>query len=290
MVRERIIPSRALGAIPPDAGGTGVAPFQFVLDGTESLRVFVLTKRAPIPIQILLRMLRPDGTIHVASYRYVQSGIGNGQVEYFKPGPGAIMNVSAFIGSGGSVGAQWADCHVTVGLSIGQGAAAQVIATLVQSYITTFFAANWPGTPFRSPNEGPGRSLARVFNGALPGLPATIQGQSEESYRLSVVTFTLTTSAVPGNRRVAIVPQAGNVPIMTAWTPVVQPAGSTWNYAAICGGFDRDNSAVSWVQIALPPRVDFNFGDNITITAIGLDPADQFPTVTVYGERWIDPT
>lgn len=285
---ERILPARRGGAaLPPDAGGTVIAPFQFVLDGTESLSVNVVHTTGPLGITLLLRMQRPNGTIHVGSHTLKTAASGS-TTKYFSPGAGALLNVSVFSNGSTGFGVLWGECFATVGLTLGEGAAAQKIGTLVQSYVTQGFAANWPGTPFRPSVEGPGALTHRAFNSGALGASATIQGQSPETYRLSVLSFTLATSGVAGARRALVQLGNGATVVYSAWSPVVQPAASGWVYECVCDGVDRDTSVIGLVQIALP-RYQFKPQDNITIAVGGMDPGDQVTAPMVYGERWIDP-
>ena len=286
MANERIIRARA-AALPPNQDGVSVAPFQFVLSGTESLFCYVTGAGTGIEIKVYARILKPDGTVSANTFRFVATSIHTLTPAFFPLGEGALLNVQIIAGTSTGLAPNWATCFVREGLAVGDGPAHQEIATLVQAYITSQFGAIWPGTPFRSTFEGPGRWSSRAFGNAAAGASLLIQGQTGEVFRLSTLTFRLTTSGTAGNRNVYVQLKSVADIVATCVCTQIQNPSQTIDYTAVCGG--RDKTLIeSNVQIELPPGYFLQGQDNIVVAATGLAADDQFTNSRVYGERWVD--
>lgn len=280
-------------AIP--AGGTTstqrlAAPSQYVMDPTEFLTVSCTVRAAPVNITMLVRVLQPGGLIQVEKFTYQHAVAGIPQTAYFIPGAGAILGLTVYEDVGTSFGNVWGQNFCTVGVSRGQGAAATEVATLVQSYITKFFAANWPGLPSRSPLQGPGVVTYNDYGDGLLGSNFMLSINPGIRWRPFSVTFIFTTTAAVADRYVFITLKTGTHFNGTGVTPVKQPAGNSWRYTAFFGGVQVDQSVIGVVCLAMPPNYQAAFQQTITLDAVNLQPNDQFTAIVLSGEQWIDPS
>ena len=267
------------------------SPSQYVLDGSEFLSVSCNLLNAPVNITMLVRILQPGGLIQVERFSYQHASVGVPQTALFSPGAGAILGIAVFEDSGTSSANLYGDNFCTVGVSRGGGAGAVAIATLVQGYITRFFAINWPGMPSKSPLDGQGDwtqiTTTPVPNGAAAWIIGINPGQR---MRVTSVMFTITTDAVAGTRTPVFDFFNGNTSCFGLVALATQGPSITRSYSLLAGMADKDLSVFGAQQVGIPERVTMTFAQSWHLTFFGGDAGDTISNAVLYGERWVDPS
>lgn len=283
---ERII--RAAGSpVPTPGDGTLLAPFQFVLSGTEFLRCSLLSAFAGSTVAIRGRMLTPKGEITPFQFTLTCPSDLVTIVHEFQLGPGALLTVSAEpTGSAGSNA--WGDNYVTLSVTQGTGAAAIQLGVLMQGYTSFGVPAVWPGTPFRSSLEGPSRSEAFTVAAPAAGAGVVFSGTGGERLSVTSLVFTYTADATVAQRNIAL--RFKRDTRFTGYFPasVAQAAGTTVTYTFVAGGLSYGTPGGTFQVVAIPSPFWLEPGDLIVLlNIVAGGPADQFSSTVVDTQRWL---
>jgi hypothetical protein len=273
--------------VPTPGDGSLVAPFQFVLSGTEFLRCSVLSDDANVTVRVHGRMLRANGDVEPFS-QFVRTGSALLMVTAeFSLGVGSLLTVFADVTGSGS-GTTWGDTYAVLSVTQGTGPNALQLGILAQSYLAYKMPAVWPGTPFRSSIEGP--PAPYTFALGNPGAGSQVVFTGASGYRLHVqsIVFQLTTDATGAARPVFIRIERGPTIIAFLTAPVAQAPSTTWLYTAVAGAAPNFVAANFIATIPLPPTLILEDTDTVRISTLpGLGAADAFTSIAVDSLRWL---
>jgi hypothetical protein len=267
------------------AGRVIASPFQFVLTGEDTLRVLSSNSLAGIRLRIQGRWLNAEGKVDVFGFDHVPNSDRTIRSDEFAIGVGAILNAVVYVSVGSPVVGQ---TFVILQLTRGRGAAAVVLGTLLQGYVTTYSALAWPGSPIQSSLEGGG--YPRRIQGTLPAAGGEQSEVVPAGARWELRTWRarLTTSAVVGNRLPSLVITGGGVQI--AWIGWPTNLGASNSYLYFMSQGIVASGAVGWAQdnVALPQGMILSAGDFIQTTTSGLAGGDQYEAPLYTVTEWLE--
>jgi hypothetical protein len=278
---------RAFTAAPiTSAGGKVItSPFQFYSSGEDNIRVTSLNSVAGVRLKIQGRFINNQQVISSLAHDHVPNSDRTPNTTEFALGVGAVLNLTVFANVGTpTIGQTFA----IVQLVRGSGAAATVLGTLLQAYVTSTQHLAFPGSPVQSSLDGPG--AVRMFSGTQPpaGVNFTEIVPIGARWQLLAIRSRLTTSGVGGVR----------VPILTIvnnatdqlYLPQYRgsPAAASDFYVWAAGTPAFTPVAVGYNVSPLPTDLPLSGTIAVTCTTQNLDPADQWfaPLFTV--REWLE--
>jgi hypothetical protein len=278
---------RAFTAAPlTSAGGKVItSPFQFYSSGEDNIRVTSLNSVAGVRLKIQGRFIDSASVISSLAHDHIPNSDRTSKTTEFALGIGAVLNLTVFASAGTPTIGQ---TFVIVQLVRGSGAAATVLGTLLQAYVTSTQHLAFPGSPVQSSLDGPG--AVRMFGGTQPaaGLNFTEIVPVGARWQLLAIRTRLTTSAAVATR----------VPILTIvnnaadqiYLPQYRgsPAGASDFYVWAAGTAPFTAVAVGYNVAPLPTDLPLSGLVAVTCTTPGLDVADQWfaPLFTI--REWLE--
>ncbi len=210
-------------------------------------------------------------------------------VDEFPLGAGALLSVfAAVVGSSGSE--TWGDNYVTLSITQGRDSAAVELGVLVQSYVSKYQPAVWPGTPFRSSFDGPGRPYALSLGNGAAATAFNLTGSTGFKFRLTTISLLFVADATAGTRQVYMELRRGGILVGTFASTTAQPAGIDWGYNFVAGGENSLSASGRYITVPLPRECWLEDGDQVTVDWTGTrGAADNFQAVTMDSIRWLVP-
>jgi hypothetical protein len=283
MAAERVFPGAA-----PVASGRGLvaSSFQYYLTGDESLRVQTISSNVPGAIvDVGVRLWREDDrAIFIERERHVCSPPALSQKDYALPA-GALLNLRLSTTTSTAV---YGRLFVRAQLIRGAGAAADVVGTLAQGYISPQNDRAWPGSPIESMQD----SLGVVINPgwtivAGPNLIATVPAGVR--YRVVGGHFQFTAAGVGINRECFVVAaDALGALVWVGANGVAVPPGTS---AAFAFGAGLSPSAITSTgnsHLPWPDELDLTVGMSVQVLVAQVNPADLFATTALLVREWMD--
>lgn len=168
MAGEQVFPALTT---PFAAGGARVisSPFQFVADADTFLRVVSVCSVAGVVLAVQGRRVDDQGALKAITETHTPASTRTVTTTTFRPGVGAILNLTVFAASGAPLIGQ---CYVMVQLLRSSGATAIVLGTLLGGCVTSTQALGFPGSPVVSSLEV--EPVTRQIGGTKPAAGAEI--------------------------------------------------------------------------------------------------------------------
>ena len=270
----------------PFAGGRLVAaPYQFVTTGEESLRVVSANSLAGVRIKLQGLRLNDRGENHPFAYDHIPNSDRTIVTTDHPIGIGGLLHLTAFVSGASPLVGQ---TFVIVQVIRGAGAAAIVLGTLLQGYVTSTQGLGWPGSPIQSSIEGGG--YIRQVTGTMPAAGANISETVPAGCRweLQVLNVLLTTSAAAGNRTpflfidtpanvIAVSGQSGFVPASSTY--YVQFATNEQCQALTAGGV---------LEAPIPSPFALTAGQRFRTVTVNLAAGDQYVAPYYVVREWLE--
>lgn len=270
----------------PFAGGRLVAaPYQFVTTGEENIRVTSVNALAGVRLKIQGLRLSERGENVPFSHDHIPQNDRSVATTEFSLGYGALLHLTVF-----AVGA--APLHgqtfVIVQVIRGSAAAAVVLGTLLQGYVTSTQALGWPGSPISSSIEGAG--AVRNIVGTMPALGAEVNEVVPTGARWELQALIL--GLLPGVVFAQRVPQLHVTTATVVVFRVASPAGVdapnalsvSWSH-----GLGTSTAVVgATVAQSLPLSMPLLAGTFIRTVTLNLDPTDQITFVHYTVREWLE--
>lgn len=280
--RETVLVAQPIAS----AGGRVIAsPFQFYTTGEDRLRVVSLNAVAGVTLKIHSRFVDRAGSVQANAEAHTPNSNRTPNTTEHELGAGALLNLTVFAGVGSPKIGQ---TFVIVQLIRGSGAAAIVLGTLLQGYVTAQQHLAWPGSPVQSSLDG--RGCVRSYQGTLPAAGAEINELVPfgARWRIQSILLSFVTSAVVGTRYPAIRVFASAVQSVEVMTilGIQQSSGAS---ITVAPGLPHDSGGpVTYQQlIPLPTDLTLNAGDGFTTATFGLLAGDQYANPEVTIEEWL---
>jgi hypothetical protein len=274
-------------------GGVLATPFQYLLTGVETFKFVSFSDDPNAQWEIGGRMLNAAGTITPFDF-IVPQVLTALHATILRVGAGALLTLTVRVRLS-STNPMWGRHWAQVQLQQGEGVAATILGTLVQSYVTGNLPAAWPGTAITAPVDGTGIPVR--LTGALPaqGAAAVVPiDPVAADARVQYVTISvgMTTSVAAGARRPVLRWPSG--PNSWCRMPACATFGPSVTFSCTWGlGLSAvDASAQLACSQGLPDKLFAEFADAQTaptIQVVGIDAADQIGAIEVTTMRWVDP-
>jgi hypothetical protein len=199
-------------------------------------------------------------------------------------GVGWLQHVTAIVSSGTPT---FGAVFVRVDVIRGRGAAATVVGSLLQGFVTSGQRLAWPGSLIRSSLEGAGvlRSIVGTDPAANTEISETVPTGAR--WRLVGVRFALVTDANAANRNVSLVIDDGANAVFEATALNVQAASLTINYAASAAGF-ATGSVSNRQSIGIPPDLVLPAGYRIRTETGSMQVGDNYSAPQLLVEEWLE--
>jgi hypothetical protein len=262
---------RAFLASPAPVGGNQIvaAPAQFIFTGTEALRLTVYRMAVGTTLALEGRF-RSDASGRVTPFSYDIADatiVDGGDSHEFTFPAGQLYNVR--IGLTGGDG-EFGVTFVQLQQIIGAGAAAIVIGTLLQGYLSTKSDLAWPGSPIENVHSGRGRILNVGWNVTTGvSLYAKAVGLTRHRYQLIAGRVDIAASAVAGNRSIYLVAQDSGGTIMSMAGVTTFLTASTSRIICFAAGMPAralDTGAIEWLPIAQDYELDSSHEVRVLVT------------------------
>lgn len=272
----------------PGAGGRVIAsPFQFVTTGEDNLRVTSVNSLAGVQVKLQGRRLDGDGQIKPARWDHTPASDRTPTTTEIELGAGALLNLAIFASAGAPKVGQ---TFVIVQLIRGAGAAAIVLGTLLQGYVTSTQGLGWPGSPIESSIAGGG--VIRTLLGTTPAAGAEISETVPTGARWQFLggTIALQTNATVGDRRPVMTFQSGGFQIANAISPLAIPPSSLYGFAWGQGMTLSNALSTNIGQQGSPMDLPLLAGGTIQTFTLGLAAGDQYLAPQFQIREWLEVT
>lgn len=270
----------------PTAGSRVIAsPFQFWSTGEDNLRVVSVNALAGVTLKIQGRFIDAAGVIGAASWDHTPASDRTVRSSEFPLGVGAVLNLVVYAGGATPKIGQ---TFVIVQLIRGTGAAAIVLGTLLQGYVTSTQALAWPGSPLE--NSVAGEPTVRHIVGTTPAAGVELSETVPTGARWEVLTFrvALATSATVATRRAFLTIAHAGVGSMQYNPAGTQAASQNFSYewaANMPVLYDGGNGICNQ---PLPARLMLQGGDSVHTVTTSLQAGDQFNSIWYSVREWLE--
>ncbi len=213
------------GALPDST--IAPAPFNFEFSGEDALRLTVHNSQPGVVVAVHYRMFRPGASSHANTASLAPTSDRAATVQEFTIGQGFLRNVTVYASAGTPRRGQ---TFVRLQVIRGRGAAAVVLGTIVQGYVTGALDLAWPGSPIQSSLEGDG--YTRLVTGTDPAANTESAETVPTGARWELVNYSiaLVTDANIDSRRVNLIVDDGSVDYFYSAAPLQQPASNSFSY------------------------------------------------------------
>jgi len=190
---------------PALGGGNRViaSPFQFAVDGTDSLRLTIIsTSEAGGTVSFSGRFVSLAGEIGAFQRSVPLPLNGATRRELVSLAPGFVLNLAVVLAQGSSINASH---YAQVELVRGFSGAIEILGVLAAGYVKQQYPIAWPGSAIESSTSGSGQR--RWIDLAPPGVDAELEFDLPLNvlWRINGFAITLVCSAVVGSRRPVLI-------------------------------------------------------------------------------------
>jgi hypothetical protein len=281
-VTEQVFAASPISA----AGGKVIAsPFQFYTTGEDNLRIVSANSLTGVTLKIQGRFLDSHGRISASSNDHIPNTDRSVKRDDYTLGIGAVLNLTVFANAGSP---QIGQTFVIVQLVRGLGAAAIVLGTLLQGYVTSSQGLGWPGSPIQSSVESGG--YIRTIVGTVPALGVNLLETVPTNARWQLLQgwFNFATSAVVGNRLVNLEMKHSAVRSYIVPPSAAQGATVTGTFSFGAGMPSFFEPVQPVAALPLPTDTALLAGDSFGTTVANLDPGDAFMFLQYTVREWLE--
>jgi hypothetical protein len=269
----------------PIAGTIAPSPYSFEFTGEDRLRLTVHNSLAGVRVSVHYRVHREGATTHASAEVHAPTSNRLASSREFLLGAGYLLNVTCFASAGSPRVGQ---TFVKLEVIRGEGAAAYVLGTILQDYVTANQPIAWPGSPLRSSIEGGG--VIRMINGTTPAVGVEFLEVCPTGARwqvLSIFSIFNSSATVVQRRVVLFVTNSGltagvyaqegtigaNDGKVMMWAPGL-PA------AAVASGYDQMCPIASELMLLA--------GDNFSSLCNNFQPGDWYTAPKYLVREWLE--
>jgi hypothetical protein len=283
MATERLFPSS--GAAPAIGRGLVASSFQYYLSGEESLRIETLTPNAAgTRVQVSTRLWREsDRQIQIEREEIV--GTAAGTQTDFPLDAGALLNLR--IGTTTSTVA-YGRVFVRAQLVRGSGAAATIVGTLLQGYISAQQDLAWPGSPIEKMRDAPGVVINPGWT-VIVGPALLMVVPAKTRYRVLSGRFVFSTLAFGGNREIILgATDDAGLFVWVGVNSVTVGPGATLTYAFCAGQSASAIVGAGNTHLPWPADLELTAGMTVQAIVVGGTPFDTFTSTALLVREWMD--
>jgi len=277
---------RAFPAAPvPGPAGLIASSFQYLLTGTETLRVLTMPLGTGATFTLQSRQYRKatDDT-QVSEHQLRGTVVGNTQVSDIPLTAGALLNVRLSLTPASiRTGQVWAEVHLVQG----QTGSTKIIGTLMQGYMGGDVALAWPGSAIQSLHDGRGYITADEPAFVAATVYRLTIGNSLR-YRVISGTYDVIASAVVADRFAFVrVERAGGIVVFEGAGAGPITAGQTARVSFGAGMTATGVTALLVWHLPFPSDLELDPGDRITIYVGNTQAGDIISAPTFLVRVWL---
>lgn len=281
-------PQTQILTLPPAVAfnvASSAAPTPLYVRTTDILRLAVANNDPNLTaLQIRARLLLPDGTLSILESE-LDNIPGDGTLAVLDTNLAEGFLLSVVVGEPTGQSTRRGLCYVRVVILPVPQLPATMDAKLIGAYVHDAGEGWWPGGIAESSISGEGAPLAKVS--AIPGANqrATLAVPAQLRWKLKSVTFSLTTSAVAGNRFPVVEITIGGVVVWSLAFSAPQGPSVTQNYFAAVNMPLATDGAGNLVA-PIPADIKMEAGDSVDTGNVGGKAGDQYSAITAQVEQW----
>lgn len=269
----------------PAIAGRAIAPFQFVLSASDSVRVSRWGNETPLAVSVAGLVLLEDGTVKDFLHTFLTTSDRQRSTDVVVIGPGVLLHLVAF-GASNIVTPvlQYVKVDVVRGLSGG----ITPLGTLVQGYVNANQSLAWPGSPLQQPSDGPG--LNKVLTGTDPAAGVEISEECPDGARWRPVSFSanlVCDATVTTRRPLFRLQSVAGVNLTRIPSSQGQAAGSTLRHTWTLGVTDPSLYAGTGVG-PLPADLIVLFGQRLQTVTDNLQAGDNWAAPSYIVNEWLE--
>lgn len=254
-------------------------PSTLYVSQEDSLQIRVFSYLAGQSLNVLLRTLRPDGTVFETSQNFPLAAVQTLQTFQVNLEEGYLLGLLvAYNATGAAPHTNW------IAVNLLRNGSVQV---LVSGQLTPGAFLGWPGGPMLMPRDGAG--VIRSITGSTPAAGAEINEVVPTNLRWNLLAFrySLTTAVAVANRESNLTMDDGVNIFVTDVSSFTQAASLTETYAWM-QNVQRQQGAQATVLTLPLPAVLLEGGFRIRTSTTNLQAADQYTAPQYLVQEWFD--
>lgn len=267
------------------AGRVLASPFQFFTTGEESLRITTACSVTGVRVALHYRFLDPDQGIVANREQHTPNTDRTTRSDEYTLGSGALLNLTVYADVGTP---KLGQCFVRVQLIRGRGAAAVVMGTIAQGYVTANQDLAWPGSSIDRSVDGPGVIRSILGTDPIGGVElaeVVPTGALWELLGLSTLMFV----DIGGSDRIPrlVVTIGGEVYFRAPINPPIPPGGAALLSWYSGGNFQATHDSGACIG-TLPDRLFLPAGANIVTVTANLAALDNYSAPRLLVREWLE--
>lgn len=262
-----------------------INPYPFGLSDDSNLRMTSVCSLPGVTVELHYRMLLRDGSVKVGRFQHSPNSNRTTKSDDFPLAGGYVTNLSVFASTGSPKVGQ---VFVIVQLLNGLGAAATVMGTMLQGYVTTTQGLGWPGSPIESSTDG--EPAVRTVGGTLPPIGVELSETVPNGARwelLALTTLFTTSAAVPTRRPRLRYASGADFIGFYPHTLAIGPGAVTfitWGPGLVPSA----DAAQQTVTVGLPNPMRLLAGQTFSTLTGALDVGDSYQTPIYTVREWLE--
>lgn len=284
---ELDIPEEILVPSPPAPvrGELAPSPYNFEFTGEDALRLTVHNSVAGVVVAVHYRMRDRANRLIANAATLIPTSDRAATVTEFPIGEGYLLNVTAFASSGAP---QRGQTFVRLQVIRGRGAAAVVLGTIVQGYVTRSQDRAWPGSPIEGSTDGDGVMRALFGTNPAAGVEVLETVPAGARWELISMALGLATSGTVANRRPELYASYSGQILWSSVAPGTIPASSINRFYWAQGMPLETVFVVDACTAGLPARAQLPAGAELRTNTFNLDAADNYQTPSYVVREWLE--
>lgn len=230
------------------------------------------------------RILDMEGVVRAFDFRPTVLSLATHQISSFPLSEGFLLDLTVQLLQSPVV---FGAGYVQAGLMRGKSGAYQQVAVLLAGHFQSQMCLAWPFSKPMMPMETQGAILSSAVGNPAAGADFIYTVPTAQRNRIISVFFTLTTSAAVATRDVSIIIDDGANILGRFPANVTQLATLTNVYTASAAPYPT-TSLATVAMIPLPPDLRMFQAWRLRSSTAALDAADQFSTIRVLNEAWVE--
>ncbi len=274
-------------ATPPLIGGGRVlpTPAAFYVTGEDRLRIVSANSLSGVVLKVHAHIATPRGETIPQAWTHRPASDRTTVITEEDLGVGSLLNLTVFAAAGAPLVGQ---TFVIAQLVRGVGAAAIVLGTLLQGYVTGTQSLAWPGSPIQTSIEGGGFIREVVGTNPAAGVESAEIVPTGARWELLVYTIALTASAVVAARTPALGYWSPNGHTFLSTATVALNASEArsyyWSQGMPIATFLAGGPALA----GLTTNVTLPAGTQILTSTSNLDSGDNYSAPVYRVREWLE--
>lgn len=261
-----------------------VDPPSILYVSIDDMIAVTLSGLSAVPVLLEVRVLRADGVITVHEERMTGPNSRTPTTRQFRLAEGYILSASLACPAPGVARGV---LYGMLSLVRSQAPAPTYVYTLTAGYVGTLSPLSYPGLRAEVPNAGGGYIIAIQQAAPAAGTDWSYTPSAGVRQRVQSMQSTLVTSATVANRVVVVSVTQNGFLIYQAASATAQVASTTVSYV-FAAGVPQTTAQGGVVIIPLPPGLIINSSTTISTATQALQVGDQWGTLQIGTEDWID--